>query len=173
MHYSSREPTGDTSTAPLKGTDVTPAATGARTGSRLWACGVEGKSRTGASPKPTRSRRSGAGVAAPETFREQPRGRTVGMPSSLARLDTCLRGGAGKMPPDILAGQPMPSPPACGRRVSRDPGRTIRRNFSTLTWGFSSKTGFIFLIFLIRSVTYYLGTRRKKLQSRKPSLFHG
>jgi len=52
MHYShsSREPTGNITTAPPN-RNQEPRATGARTGSRLWACGVEGKCRTGARSK--------------------------------------------------------------------------------------------------------------------------
>jgi hypothetical protein len=52
MHYShsSREPTGNIKTAPPN-RKLGPRATGARTGSRLWKCGVEGRSRTGARSK--------------------------------------------------------------------------------------------------------------------------
>src|SRR5437016_702570 len=69
MHYSSREPTGDISTAPLKLTE-TQRQPERGLGVGFGRAVLRGGAARARGPKPTRSRRSGAGVAGPETFRD-------------------------------------------------------------------------------------------------------
>jgi hypothetical protein len=129
MHYShsGREPTGNIKTAPPKRRQRSK-ATGARTGSRLWMCGVEGRYRTGARSKADsesalRRRRGGS-------RNRSGSGHGVGRQGCRPHWHRWMCASA-----VVLARCPWTS--WLGSRSLRgvldDPGRTIRRNCGCLT----------------------------------------